>query len=85
MSFFFGGGGGVKQLTETVLWELFSQAGFYAGLRSPGAALLTGCNIRKGSQRGTVSHSSTLSHSVLLSLRHSAYSINAPVFCHLPV
>lgn len=26
------------------------------------AALLTGCNIRKGSQRGTVSHSSSLSH-----------------------
>lgn len=52
----------MKELTETVLWELFSQAGFYAELRSPGAALLTGCNIRKESQRGTVSHSSTLTH-----------------------
>lgn len=49
----------MKELTETVHWELFTQAGFYTGLRSPGAASLTGCDIRKGSKRGTVSHSFT--------------------------
>lgn len=50
--------------------------------RSPGAALLTGCDIRRGSQRGTVSHSSTcltLSHIISLSLQCSSQLLPKPL------
>lgn len=35
------------------------RAGFYTGLRSPGAASLTGCDISQRSWMGTLSHSAT--------------------------
>lgn len=70
----------MNESTKTVHWEVFSHAALYTELRSPGAASLTGCDIRKGHREGlflTAPHAS-ISHTP------SSSAYNVPLMlCHI--